>query len=419
MNERRKKYAAVALAALAFCAFLFFHTLALPFGYMATGIGGNTEEQCRPSPQIVQADYEKGDSSDPNRSIAKIALETAEARNASDRVILALFQTGLVESGFRNLANDGKYGPEDQTGTPSTPEQVAQAGRSMKLPHDGTGTDHTSMGYLQQQIWWGTPQELMDPATATELFLDVALEIEAATPGSSGTLAQAVQRSAPNAYDSMEDQARELLDETRGAPAGEDEHSHGDQQHDHTAQRAGNAGCSDTDGEQPAPEHWDGDLGDGEWTNPLPGGVATSPYGRRNISSVIDSWVNDHQGVDLATPGAGTAPGGTVIAPTDMKITFAEDDVHSFGGKVLGRENGDDPDFIFGFYHLEKVSVQEGQEVKRGDVIGIEGNKGEFRMATHLHFEIFKPGSGDTPLPYEGKNLDPEPILREKGAWPE
>jgi murein DD-endopeptidase MepM/ murein hydrolase activator NlpD len=39
-------------------------------------------------------------------------------------------------------------------------------------------------------------------------------------------------------------------------------------------------------------------------------------------------------------------------------------------------------------------------------------------MATHLHFEIYKPNAPDLVFPYQGHNLDPEPILKQKGAWP-
>lgn len=38
-------------------------------------------------------------------------------------------------------------------------------------------------------------------------------------------------------------------------------------------------------------------------------------------------WRNEHVGVDIASPGAGTSPGGVVIAPTDMTVVgFLEAD---------------------------------------------------------------------------------------------
>ena len=158
---------------------------------------------------------------------------------------------------------------------------------------------------------------------------------------------------------------------------------------------------------------WDGDLGDGQWTTPLPGGVFTSGYGGRALAGV-PSWANQHVGVDIATPGAGNGSGGVVVAPTSLRITG----FNAADGCVIAKENGSDPDFGFAFCHLHSWDVTKGQKLKRGDIIGVEGNRGRFGMATHLHFEIYKPGAPDLVFPYQGHNLDPEPILKEKGAWP-
>lgn len=159
---------------------------------------------------------------------------------------------------------------------------------------------------------------------------------------------------------------------------------------------------------------WDGDLGDGEWTNPLPGGQFTSGYGTRDIAG-IPEWANNHVGVDIATPGAGMNPGGDVLAPTDMTIL----EFYPLDGCIKGKQK-DEPGFLFNLCHLSEHYVEEGDEVQRGDVIGREGNTGQIGgMSTHLHVEIFEPGSPEPPVPFNGHNLDPEPILKEKGAWPE
>lgn len=158
---------------------------------------------------------------------------------------------------------------------------------------------------------------------------------------------------------------------------------------------------------------WDGDLGDGEWTTPLPGGVFTSGYGGRALAGV-PGWANQHEGVDIATPGAGNSSGGVVVAPTGLRITG----FNATDGCVIAKENGLDPDFGFAFCHLHSWDVAKGQKLKRGDIIGVEGNRGRFGMATHLHLEIYKPDAPDLVFPYQGHNLDPQPILKEKGAWP-
>ena len=159
---------------------------------------------------------------------------------------------------------------------------------------------------------------------------------------------------------------------------------------------------------------WGGDLGEGEWTNPLPGGVMVSGFGARNVPG-LPAWAQDHMGIDFAT-GTGTGDGGPVVAPTDLRITGFNDQ----DGCVIAKEDGDDPDFGFAFCHLNFYPVYLGDKLKRGDIIGTEGNKAALgAIATHLHFEIYQPQAPELAYPYEGWNLDPEPILREKGAWPQ
>lgn len=78
------------------------------------------------------------------------------------------------------------------------------------------------------------------------------------------------------------------------------------------------------------------------------------------------------------------------------------------------------PGFQFNFCHLDSWDVSQGQELKRGDIIGVEGGTGmgvKFKYATHLHLEIYRPESPVPGIPYNGFNLDPEPIMKEKGAW--
>lgn len=170
----------------------------------------------------------------------------------------------------------------------------------------------------------------------------------------------------------------------------------------------------------PGATSWDGDLGPGEWTNPCPGCVFTSPYGWRNVFDPGD-WRNRHVGVDLATPGAGKGPGSVIIAPTDMTVVgMIEGD-----GCVITKQNSE-PGFQFAFCHLHSIDVSNGQELARGDIIGIEGGTGRPNPQgpgiknyydTHLHFEIYDPSSPVPAYPYNGHNIDPEPILKEKGAW--
>lgn len=162
---------------------------------------------------------------------------------------------------------------------------------------------------------------------------------------------------------------------------------------------------------------WDGDLGPGEWTNPLPKGQFTSGFGGRNVPG-LPSWAQQHVGVDLAT-GSGYGPQGTVIAPTDLTITG----LYEKDGCLLGTTTAK-PHFRLAFCHMDDYQVKAGQKIKKGTVLGRESNHAGSvgtQVVSHLHFEIHKPGedyTGSNFNPYDGSAINPEPILKEKGAWP-
>lgn len=120
-------------------------------------------------------------------------------------------------------------------------------------------------------------------------------------------------------------------------------------------------------------------------------------------------------GVDLSTGG-----GAPIIAPADMTVTGTLENDHCVMAKMDG-----EPGFQFAFCHMESLNVKKGQKIKRGKQIGIESGfmgGSPSGAAKHLHFEIYKPNCGNRKngganVPYDGCNIDPEPILKEKGAW--
>lgn len=110
-----------------------------------------------------------------------------------DATIIA-YMTVFVESPqWKILAN------------PAVPE-------SMNMPNEGTGTDHTSTGLFQQQVWWGTLEQRMNAYGSASLFFD-ALNKQPNWPSRpKGEVCQAVQGSAyPDKYAPMESKSRELL----------------------------------------------------------------------------------------------------------------------------------------------------------------------------------------------------------------
>ncbi len=59
------------------------------------------------------------------------------------------------------------------------------------------------------------------------------------------------------------------------------------------------------------------------------------------------------------------------------------------------------------YAHLDKVLVRQGQEVKRGDVIGLVGNTGA-STAPHLHYEVQRNNRPIDPINYFFGDLSPE-----------
>jgi hypothetical protein len=107
--------------------------------------------------------------------------DVATQRGVNEKVMLAAFEAGWVESHMNNL-NCG---------------------------------DRDSLGVFQQRpsAGWGTPEQIMDPVYATNAFLDQAIPNDQNNPGfTPGQLAQSVQRSAfPERYDQSEAKAREMI----------------------------------------------------------------------------------------------------------------------------------------------------------------------------------------------------------------
>jgi len=52
------------------------------------------------------------------------------------------------------------------------------------------------------------------------------------------------------------------------------------------------------------------------------------------------------------------------------------------------------------YKHNSEVLVQQGDEVKAGEVISIMGNEGELSTGPHLHFELWRSGTALDPEQY-------------------
>lgn len=120
----------------------------------------------------------------------------------------------------------------------------------------------------------------------------------------------------------------------------------------------------------------------------------TSSFGMR--SHPIFGGRRAHKGVDLA------APTGTPIRATaDGTVSKAE--WFSGYGLYVSLEHGGAIQTRYG--HMSRLNVYNGQQVKKGDVIGYVGSTGN-STGPHLHYEVRIDGVAVNPTPYmQGTHL--------------
>ena len=118
-------------------------------------------------------------------------------------------------------------------------------------------------------------------------------------------------------------------------------------------------------------------------------GRITSDFGYRSHPFMGVSVF--HEGLDIAnelwTP---------IFATADGIISFVGIRIH-YGTSILIDHRGSGYTTVYA--HLEKASVEEGQVVKRGELIGYMGNTGR-STGSHLHYEVRKFNKYDNPMKY-------------------
>ncbi|PNR96756.1 LysM peptidoglycan-binding domain-containing protein [Petrotoga sp. 9PWA.NaAc.5.4] len=106
-------------------------------------------------------------------------------------------------------------------------------------------------------------------------------------------------------------------------------------------------------------------------------GTISSSYGWR-VHPITGEY-SLHKGVDLSSP-----QGAPVFAAESGKVVFTGE--NGGYGLMIEIESGD-TNYIYG--HLSKISVYEGQYVRKGQLIARVGNTG-LSTGPHLHFEVKK-----------------------------
>ncbi len=117
-------------------------------------------------------------------------------------------------------------------------------------------------------------------------------------------------------------------------------------------------------------------------------GLITDGFGRRK--DPFTGRLAFHRGLDISA-----RRGSDVKAPADGIVVYAGRN----GG--LGRTVRISHDFGFTtvYGHLDEISVEPGDEVHRGQVIGLLGNTGR-STGPHLHYEVHVEGKAVNPLYY-------------------
>ena len=121
---------------------------------------------------------------------------------------------------------------------------------------------------------------------------------------------------------------------------------------------------------------------------PLDTGWLSSRFGLRR--DPFTGQQTFHRGLDFSTPV------GTPVRVTGDGIVAAVQTQRGFG-RVVKIDHGNGVTTIYA--HLDRVLVEKGQKVARGEVIAHSGNSGR-SSAPHLHYEIRLAGRPVNPISY-------------------
>ena len=116
----------------------------------------------------------------------------------------------------------------------------------------------------------------------------------------------------------------------------------------------------------------------------------SSDFGKR--SDPMTKRKSDHKGTDFAGP-----KNEKILSPSLGVVKIAGN--YGAYGKAIIINHGYGIETLFG--HLKEIKVKKGQLVKRGEIIGIQGNTGR-STGEHLHYEVR----------YKSKPLNPIGFIR-------
>lgn len=122
----------------------------------------------------------------------------------------------------------------------------------------------------------------------------------------------------------------------------------------------------------------------------IPQGRPLYGWVSRSFKVDVENEADKHTGIDFAVKR-----GTSVVATASGVVVFAGWD-KTLGNLVIINHD-DNYQTLYG--HNDKLLVEKGQEVLKGDIIAFSGNTGR-SSAPHLHYEIRKNGEPIDPTPY-------------------
>lgn len=130
---------------------------------------------------------------------------------------------------------------------------------------------------------------------------------------------------------------------------------------------------------------------------PVDGARVSSRFGYR--THPITQTVKQHGGVDFAAP-----TGTPIYASGDAVVMFRQ--MAGGAGNMIRLDHG--KDLMTVYMHLSRFAdtLQVGQNVRQGEVIGYVGNTGA-STGPHLHYEIHVAGVKQDPLQFETSQVAP------------
>lgn len=123
-------------------------------------------------------------------------------------------------------------------------------------------------------------------------------------------------------------------------------------------------------------------MPDGGWH--FPGMTFTSGFGQR--------WGRMHEGIDMA------APSGTPIPSQSGGVVTGVGYRPQNSGNYVDVKQGA---WSYHYYHMLRQMVKRGQEVTRGQILGLVGSTGR-STGPHVHFEVRKNGRAIDPMSLGG-----------------